>query len=125
MPLWLNKCSEISVRLNGDSNAYLQANRILASLANVFYWVNLSCIIAAGLSSFLRITDVYSTSFFKRIGVIVTVNVITMIFCSFSLYFIDPNTFWNTTAKTKETKNTENNNSNANDNANANQQSSN
>ena len=96
---------------------------------NVFYWVNLSCIVAAGLSSFLRITDVYSTSFFKRIGVIVTVNVITMIFCSFSLYFIDPNTFWNTTAKTGETKNTENNNSNtdanANDNANAKQQSSN
>lgn len=80
---------------------------------NVFYWVNLSCIVAAGLSSFLRITDVYSTSFFKRIGVIVTVNVITMIFCSFSLYFIDPNTFWNTTAKTGETKNTENNNANA------------
>lgn len=98
---------------------------------NVFYWVNLSCIVAAGLSSFLRITDVYSTSFFKRIGVIVTVNVITMIFCSFSLYFIDPNTFWNTTAKTKETKNTENNkanantDANANDNANANQSSSN
>lgn len=95
---------------------------------NIFYWINLGCIIAAGVSSFLRITDVYSTSFFTRLGVIVTVNVITMIFCSFSLYFIDPNTFWNTTAKTaktEETKNTENNNSNANDNANANQQSSN
>lgn len=86
---------------------------------NIFYWINLGCIIAAGVSSFLRITDVYSTSFFTRLGVIVTVNVITMIFCSFSLYFIDPNTFWNTTAKTGETKNTENNN------ANANQQSSN
>lgn len=96
---------------------------------NIFYWINLGCIIAAGVSSFLRITDVYSTSFFTRLGVIVTVNVITMIFCSFSLYFIDPNTFWNTTAKTGETKNTENNNSNtdanANDNADAKQQSSN
>lgn len=80
---------------------------------NVFYWVNLSCIVAAGLSSFLRITDIYNTSFFARLGVVVTVNVITMIFCSFSLYFIDPNTFWNTTAKTGETKNTENNNANA------------
>lgn len=95
---------------------------------NIFYWINLGCIIAAGVSSFLRITDIYSTSFFTRLGVIVTVNVITMIFCSFSLYFIDPNTFWNTTAKTaktEETKNTENNNSNANSNTNANQQSSN
>lgn len=94
---------------------------------NIFYWINLGCIVAAGLSSFLRITDVYSTSLLTRLGVIVTVNVITMIFCSFSLYFIDPNTFWNTTAKTGETKNTENNNSNANanSNTNANQQSSN
>ena len=94
---------------------------------NVFYWINLGCIIVAGLSSFLRITDVYSTSFFTRLGVIVTVNVVTMIFCSFSLYFIDPNTFWNTTVKTEETKNTENNdnaNDNANSNTNANQQSS-
>lgn len=88
---------------------------------NIFYWVNLGCIIAAGLSSFLRITDVYSTSLFTRLGVIVTVNVVTMIFCSFSLYFIDPNTFWNTTVKTEETKNTENTNANTN----ANQQSSN
>lgn len=70
---------------------------------NIFYWVNLGCIIAAGLSSFLRITDVYSTSLFTRLGVIVTVNVVTMIFCSFSLYFIDPNTFWNTTATTTTT----------------------
>lgn len=88
---------------------------------NIFYWINLGCIIAAGLSSFLRITDVYSTSLFTRLGVIVTVNVVTMIFCSFSLYFIDPNTFWNTTAKTGETKNTENTNANTN----TNQQSSN